>query len=122
MVFADSAAGPILIFVGIAIFLILLFGNWLMFQKAGQRGWTCIIPFLNMLVMLRIVRRPLWWLLLLFIPFVNIVVGIIIALDLAKVFGKSVGFAIGLIILPWIFLVILGLGAAQYQPEPDPLF
>lgn len=122
MVFADSAAGPILTFVGIAIFLILLFGNWLMFEKAGQRGWTCIIPILNLLVFLRIVRRPLWWFVLLLIPFVNIVVGIIVMLDLAKVFGKSVGFAIGLILLPWIFIVILGLGAAVYQEEPDPLF
>lgn len=122
MVFADSAAGPILIFVGIAIFLILLFGNWLMFEKAGQRGWTCIIPILNLLVFLRIVKRPLWWFILLLIPVVGFVVGIIVMLDLAKVFGKSVAFAIGLILLPWIFLVILGLGAAQYQEEPDPLF
>jgi hypothetical protein len=122
MVLADSSAGPILTFVGIAIFLILLFGNWLMFQKAGQRGWTCIIPILNLLVLLRIVRRPLWWIVLMIIPIVNLVVFIIVMLDLAKVFGKGVGWAIGLILLPWIFLVILGLGAAQYQPEPDPLF
>lgn len=122
MVLADSAAGPIAIFFGVAVFLILLFGNWLMFQKAGQRGWTCIIPILNLLVFLRIVRRPLWWVVLLLIPIVGWVVGIVVMFDLAKSFGKGVGFAIGLILLPWIFLVILGLGAAQYQPEPDPLF
>jgi hypothetical protein len=42
--------------------------------------------------------------------------------DLAKVFGKGAGFAIGLILLPFIFAVILGAGAAQYQAEPEPLF
>lgn len=122
MVFADSAAGPILIFVWIALFLIFLFGNWLMYQKAGQRGWTCIIPILNLLVLLKIVRRPLWWIVLMVIPIVNFVVFIIVMVDLARVFAKGVGFAIGLILLPWIFFVILGLGAAQYQEEPDPLF
>lgn len=122
MVFADSAAGPILIFVWIALFLIFLFGNWLMYQKAGQRGWTCIIPILNLLVLLKIVRRPLWWIVLMVIPIVNFVVFIIVMVDLARVFAKGVGFAIGLILLPWIFFVILGLGAARYQEEPDPLF
>jgi hypothetical protein len=122
MVLADSNAGPIAIFIGIAIFLILLFGNWLMFEKAGQRGWTCIIPILNLLVFLRIVRRPLWWFILMLVPFVGFVVFIVVMLDLAKVFDKGVGFAIGLIVLPFIFIVILGLGAARYQPEPDPLF
>jgi hypothetical protein len=122
MVLADSAAGPIAIFFGVAVFLIWLFGNWLMYQKAGQRGWTCIIPILNLLVLLKIVRRPLWWIVLMLIPIVNFVVFIIVMVDLAKVFGKGIGWAVGLILLPFIFIVILGLGAAQYEPEPDPLF
>ena len=77
---------------------------------------------LNLLVLLKIVRRPLWWIVLMLIPIVNFVVFIIVMVDLARVFAKGVGFAIGLILLPWIFFVILGLGAAQYQEEPDPLF
>ncbi len=44
----------------------------------------------------------------------NIVVWIIVMIDLAKSFGNGVGFAIGLIFLPFIFGLILGFGADKY--------
>jgi hypothetical protein len=53
-----------------------------------------------------------------FVPGVNVVVGIIIMLDLARVFGRSSSFGIGLILLPFIFIPILGLGDAEYL-EPN---
>ena len=37
--------------------------------------------------------------------------------ELAKKFGQGVGFAIGLILLPFIFFPILGFGSAQYNPN-----
>jgi hypothetical protein len=45
---------------------------------------------------------------------VNIVILIILSNDLAKSFGKGVGFTIGLILLGFIFSPILGFGSAQY--------
>ena len=48
------------------------------------------------------------------IPFVNIVISIIINIELAKKFGQSAGFAVGLILLPIIFYPILGFGGAKY--------
>jgi uncharacterized membrane protein YhaH (DUF805 family) len=63
---------------------------------------------------LKIVGRPGWWLVLFIIPFVNIVIWIIVAIDLAKSFAKSTGFAIGLIFLDFIFIPILGFGSAEY--------
>ena len=66
-------------------------------------------------------RRPLaahplgWWLLLFLIPFVNFVIAIIVTVDISKRFGKGVGFAIGMVLLPFIFWPILGFGSAQYQ-------
>jgi hypothetical protein len=65
--------------------------------------------------MLEIAHRPIWWLILLFIPFVNIVVGIIIPLDIAKAFGKGAGFGLGLVFFPMIFYPILGFGKSQYS-------
>jgi uncharacterized membrane protein YhaH (DUF805 family) len=65
-------------------------------------------------VLLEIVGRPGWWIILFLIPFVNFIVWIIVALDLAKSFDHGVGFAIGLIILPWLFYIILGWGESQY--------
>ena len=64
---------------------------------------------------LKIVGRPWWWLILAMIPFVNFIFAIIINIDLAKSFGKGVGFAIGLILLAPIFIMILGFGDARYQ-------
>ena len=49
------------------------------------------------------------------IPFVNFIIAIILLIDLAKSFGKGVGFGIGLILLSVIFFPILGFGSAQYQ-------
>ena len=49
------------------------------------------------------------------IPIVNIVVWVVVSLDLAKSFGRGVGFAIGLIFLPFNFAPILGFGSATYQ-------
>ena len=84
-------------------------------------GWAAIIPILNTLVLIKLVKRPIWWIILLLIPCVNIVVGIIPLIDLAKAFGKGGGFAVGLILLGPIFMLILGFGSAQYQLDPDPL-
>ena len=68
-----------------------------------------------MYVWCKIVGRPGWWLLLLFIPFVNFVIAIILCIDLAKSFGKGVGFGIGIILLGIIFLPILAFSGASYQ-------
>jgi hypothetical protein len=89
-------------------------GAWKMYEKAGQPGWACLIPIYNFYVLCKIVGRPGWWVILLFIPFVNVVIWIIVALDLAKSFGKGTGFAIGLIFLSVIFIMILGFGDDRY--------
>ncbi len=64
--------------------------------------------------------RPGWWVILMFIPFVNFIIAIILFIDIAKSFGKGVGFGIGLILLPVIFFPILGFGSAQYQGGATP--
>jgi len=66
--------------------------------------------------MIDIAGKPLWWIILLFIPFVNIVVSILIMIGMAKNFGRGAGTAIGLIFLPFIFMLILGFGSAEYKP------
>jgi Na+/melibiose symporter-like transporter len=96
----------------------MIVAGWKVFTKAGQPGWASIIPFYNVYVMLTIVGKPGWWLLLFFIPIVNLVIGIIVTLELAKRFGKSGGFAVGLILLPFIFYLILAFGSATYTPAP----
>jgi Family of unknown function (DUF5684) len=85
------------------------------FTKAGRPGWAAIIPIYNMYVWCKIVSRPGWWVILMLIPLVNIIVGIVVCIDMAKSFGKGAGFGIGIALLGIIFLPILGFGSAQYQ-------
>jgi hypothetical protein len=98
----------------LALLVIFIASAWKVFAKAGQPGWAAIIPIYNIIVLLQIVGRPLWWLLLMFIPLVNLVIAILIYIDLAKSFGQSTGFAIGLLLLAPIFWPILGFGSARY--------
>jgi hypothetical protein len=98
-----------------ALVAVMLFIQWKVYVKAGQPGWAAIIPFYNIYVLLQIIGRPTWWLLLLFVPLVNIVIIILIELDVAKAFGKDTLFGIGLILLQPIFYGILAFGSAEYQ-------
>lgn len=114
-----GAIAAILMFlVQIAIVVVVIAGMWKMFVKAGHPGWAAIVPIYNIYILTQIAGRPWWWLLLLFIPIVGIVVAIILMVDIAKAFGKSVLFAVGLILLSPIFICILGFGSAQYQGPP----
>ena len=110
-----ALAGGFFMVIWLVVAVVMIAAAWKIFTKAGQPGWACIVPIYNIVVMLQIVKRPLWWIILMLIPFVNVVVAIIVALDLAKVFGQGTGFAIGLILLPFVFYPILGFGDARYQ-------
>lgn len=119
---ASSSGGGFALVLILVVAVLGIVAHWKIFTKAGQHGWTSIIPILNIIVLLKIVKRPIWWILLMLIPIVNIVVLVIVLVDLAKAFGHGVGFALGLIFLGFIFALILGFGSSTYQLEPDPLF
>jgi Family of unknown function (DUF5684) len=105
----------VLIVIYIAVIVLVIAGFWRVFTKAGEAGWKSIIPIWNIIVLLRIIGRPLWWILLLIVPLVGIVISAIIAQDVAKSFGKGVGFGVGLWLLSFIFYPILGFGSARYE-------
>ncbi|MGB7749159.1 MAG: DUF5684 domain-containing protein [Verrucomicrobiia bacterium] len=101
------------------IFLVILVaiiaGIWRVFTKAGKPGWAAIVPIYNLIVLLEIAGKPLWWIILFFIPLVNLIAAILVGIAVAKNFGKSDAFGIGLGLLGFIFYPILGFGDAQYQ-------
>jgi hypothetical protein len=99
----------------IALLVLMIASMWVVFTKAGQPGWGAIIPFYNVYLMCKIAGRPGWWLILFLIPIVSFIVAIIVALDIAKSFGKSALFAVGMLLLPIVFYPILAWGSAEYQ-------
>ncbi len=111
----ESSSGGFLVPVMmLAFFVFIIAAVWRMFEKAGKPGWASIVPIYNLVVLLQVAGRPVWWLLLMFIPFVNIIISIIVAIDVAKAFGKGAGFGIGLAFLGIVFYPILGFGNAHY--------
>ncbi|WIG58959.1 MAG: Signal peptidase I [Ktedonobacterales bacterium] len=103
----------LLIVLAIAVFYIACM--WKIFAKAGQPGWAAIIPIYNIIVLLQVCQRPLWWIIL-YIFFAPII-AIILLFDLARVFGRSAGFALGLWFLGVIFFPILAFGDSRYVAQ-----
>lgn len=99
----------------LALLVFYIYVGWRIFEKADEPGWAAIIPIYNLVVMLRMVGRPTWWIILFIIPVVQFYPMIVVPIDLAKSFGKGTGFGIGLLLLGFIFGPILALGDAEYQ-------
>jgi len=89
---------------------------WKIFQKAGEPGWAPVIPFYNTFTLFKIAGLNPWLFLLLLIPFVNIVVGIWVALKLGATFGKSgVWSFFLLVVFSVIGFLILGFSSDSYR-------
>lgn len=106
--------GGVFMLIGFAVAAVILASLWKIYSKAGQPGWAAIVPVYNIIILMNIVGRPVWWVVLMFVPFVSFVVGIIICIDLARSFGKDLGFAVGMILLPFVFIPMLAFGDARY--------
>lgn len=102
-----------------AVFVLMLVAQWKINRKAGEYGWAAIVPFYGSYVLAKITWGNGWLFLLMFLPIGNLIFSIMTNVKLARAFGKGGGFAVGLILLPVIFLPILGFGSAEYQ-GPDP--
>ena len=108
----------VLILYFIVIWVIVGLPTYFVYKKAGPNGdppWGAFVPIYGFYIMLKVVGRPGWWLIWIFIPFASFIVLIIVYNDLSKSFGHGVGFTLGLIFLSWIFLAILAWGSSQYQ-------
>jgi len=99
----------------LVVFIIMIASMWRIFTKAGRPGWAAIIPIYNTLQLIWTAGKPWWWILLFIIPFVNIIAMIIIFYNLAKAFGKGVGYTLLFIFLPIIGYPMLAWGDATYK-------
>jgi len=116
---AGAAAGIFAIFSALLIPIlivaaIMIVAHWKIYEKAGKPGWAAIIPIYNLIILLEIVGKPLWWIILFFIPCVNIVFLVWVTNLLSKSFGQSEGFTVGLLLLSVVFYPILGFGNYKY--------
>ena len=90
-------------------------GLWGIFTKAGKPGWAFIVPVYNKIVLLEMADRPIWWVYLLYLPFVNIVLSIVIWLDILAAFRKPQWHIFLVVFLPFLYLPYLGFSDSDYK-------
>jgi signal peptidase I len=64
-------------------------GSWKLYQKAGRKSWEALIPVYNAVVLMEIIRRPKWWVILLFIPIINLMIFPVVWVETLRSFGKN---------------------------------
>lgn len=114
----DGISGAMLGFwaaIYVVAIIVAVVAMWKIFSKAGEAGWKALVPFYNTYTLFRLAGRNGWWFLLLGVPLVNFVLLIVLAIDLAKHFGKTTMFGIfGLVIFPYVGYLMLAFGDAKY--------
>lgn len=118
----DTAINIAVLLIGLVLYVALIvfaiLTMWKMYRKANKPGWAAIVPIYNYVVLLEIVGRPIWWILLTFVPIVNIYIAFVIALDLAKSFGKSTAFGVGNFFVPIVTYPILAFSKGSRYVGP----
>ena len=103
---------------GFALSILYIVALWKIFEKAGEPGWACLVPLYNVYVLFKIAFGCGWCFLLLFLPFINVGIAILLPFKLAKAFGKDIGWGFGLLFLRAIFILLLAFGdAVYYDPK-----
>jgi hypothetical protein len=115
---ADLSTNPVFWIVYGVVAILAIVALWRVFTKAGRPGWAALIPIYNIYTLVKVAGNSGWFVLLYFIPIVNVIISIVVALGVAKNFGKSGVFGfIGLWLFSLIGYLILGFGSAQYVGE-----
>ena len=64
-------------------------GTWKLYQRAGRKAWEAAIPVYNAVVLMKIINRPWWWVVLMFIPIVNLIIIPVIWVETIRSFGRN---------------------------------
>lgn len=78
-------------------------GTWKLYVKAGRQAWEAAIPIYNAIVLMKIIKRPAAWVILLFIPIVNLIMFPVIWVETARSFGRNS------VVDTWLTILTLGL-------------
>lgn len=106
--------GSLILVFTLAVTILSIIAMWKMFEKAGKEGWRAIVPIYNVITLLEIVGLKWYYIFLYcasFIPVIGSLVVLfftfVIMVKLAKSYGKSIGFGVGLTLVSIVFMAIL---------------
>ncbi|WP_291134782.1 signal peptidase I [Flavobacterium sp. UBA7663] len=96
-------------------------GTWKLYVKAGRKAWEAFVPVYNGIVLMQIINRPKWWILLLFIPVINLFLFPIIWIETLRTFGKksTVDMVLGLITLGFYIAYVNYTQKVTYHANRD---
>lgn len=63
-------------------------GTWKLYVKAGRKAWEALVPIYNAIVLMKIIKRPTWWVILLFIPIINLLMFPVVWVETVRSYGK----------------------------------
>ncbi|SDG83148.1 signal peptidase I [Flavobacterium omnivorum] len=66
-------------------------GTWKLYESAGRKRWEAAIPVYNAIILMKIIGRPTWWTVLLFLPIINLIIFPVIWVETLRSFGKRSG-------------------------------
>tara|TARA_X000000950_G_scaffold119601_1_gene149854 strand:+ start:6769 stop:8487 length:1719 start_codon:yes stop_codon:yes gene_type:complete len=89
----------------ILIQVIHFFGTWKLYVLAGRKFWEALIPVYNGIVLLKIIKRPTWWVILLFMPVINLIMFPVIWVETIRCFGKKSNLSVLLSIISLGFYI-----------------
>ena len=81
-------------------------GTWKLYEAAGRKKWEAAVPIYNAIVLMKIIGRPSWWTILLFMPIINLIIFPVVWVETLRSFGKRSGLD--------TFLVLITLGLYLY--------
>jgi signal peptidase I len=107
------------IIITLIFFILSLAGLWGIFEKSGYKGWMTIIPFYNLYIWLKIIKKPLWWYIFLLFPFINVFVLLLMVVEICKCFKKyGLGAQALGVLFPFAYLPYLGFSKKESYLDP----
>lgn len=87
-----------------------------LFPKAGQPRWAALVPGYNIYVLVvRVAGLSPLWVLLVLLPPVNLIATILVNVEVARRFGRTEAFGVGLSVFGFVLYPLLGYGPAEYD-------
>jgi len=99
---------------------------WKLAERTKEEPkWFAFVPILNVVLLLRLARRPMWWIILCMIPIVNLVTFILIMMSLSARFGLNKWWGLVAPLTPFNFILLYYIaygtgGGAESLPAPSP--
>jgi len=103
----------------LAVQVIHFAGTWKLYQKAGRKPWEAAVPVYNAIVLMQIINRPRWWVILLFVPIVNLIMFPVVWVETLRSFGKTstTDTLLGIFTLGFYIYYINYTQDVKYRPE-----